>query len=292
MPTSIRALLKSWTREVDPAGSVFTHPGGPARGRIRIRDRQALRPMAAWIAEVAGDRAPTLVTDPEPVDTAEGELAALVSIRVNDGEHTIGVVFGDDWCFVVDASTGNQGSSATLRAIARAITETTYLGLGERRRRRTIHRGPAGWTEERRARATRYLPPGHPEVRGLITVDDAMPRGLSADEEVERTYVVDGFARRESDEPATEVKVVKVVKGEGGSLNGLVRWYRAKAQGGVVIGARAELGDDRFLYRQHLSGRAEHEPLLVQSFLEVVYSVKPLPRPWPRRAHAETSYAD
>lgn len=289
MPTSIRALLKTWIREVDPAGSVFTHPRGAERGRIRILDRQELRPIDGWIAELAGSQAPVVVAGPEPVDTAEGELAALVSIRVGgDGaqlEHTIGVVFADDWCFVVDASSA-PGSSAELRGVARAITETTYLGLGELRRRRTIHRGPDRWSEERHPRATHYVPPGHPEVRGLIIVDDALPRGLSAEEEVERTYVLGGYEPRESDEPATVVKVA------GGALNGLVRWYRVKSRSGVVIAARAELSDDRFLYRQHLFGRVVHEPMLVQAFLDLVFSIRPLPRPWARRAPAATSYAD
>jgi hypothetical protein len=230
------------------------------------------------------------VTEPERLETAEGELASLACIRVDDEgmkrEHTVGVVFGDDWCFVVDASTSEPRAFAEVRGIARTITETTYLGLGERRRRRTLYTAPPGWTEERHPRATHHRPPGHPAVRGLIIVDDAMPRGLSLDEEADRTYVLGGYEPRDSDEPATVVKVA------GGALNGLVRWYRVRSRTGVVIGARAELGDDRFLYRQHLFGRQELEAMLVQAFLELVYTVQPLPRPWTRRTVASSPYAD
>jgi hypothetical protein len=56
-----------------------------------------------------------------------------------------------------------------------------------------------------------------------------------------------------------------------------------RSSSGIVISARAELGVDRFLYRQHLFGRAEIEPVLVNAFLDLVFSVQQLPRPWTRR---------
>jgi hypothetical protein len=287
---SIRALLQGWTRDVGPAGATFTHAEGPARGQIRVLDRQPLRPFDAWITDAAGDGAGTRAAERKQLETAEGELATLASVTVEaEGkkvEHTVGVVFGDDWCFVVHAATAVAGAFAELRALARKITQTTFLGLGERRRRRYLHVAPPGWAEERVARATHYRPPGHPAVRGLVIVDDTLPRGLSAEEEADRTYVLGGYEPRESDEPATAVKVA------GFALPGLVRWYRVTSRSGVVIGARAELSDDRFLYRQHLFGRAEAEPVLVQAFLDLVFSVKPLPRPWARRAVGSSFYTD
>jgi hypothetical protein len=225
------------------------------------------------------------------LETAEGELASLASARLDGREGvqtdlTVGVVFGEDWCFVVEATTSDPASFADLREAARTVTQTTFLGLGERRRRRYLYRVPAGWTEERRPRAMHYRPPGHPDVRGLIMIDDAMPRGLSLDEEVERTYVLGGYEPRASDEPATAVRVA------GGALTGMIRWYRVSSGSGVVISARSELGDDRFLYRQHMFGSAEHERLLVDAFLELLYSVEPLPRPWKRGVAASALYAD
>lgn len=274
----IRTLLQHWTRHVEPDGSLFVHRKGAARGSIRVRDRVPLRSLDEWIADLrSSSPGQTQVTDSVVLDTIEGEHASLATLRVEqDGtasEHTIGVVFGDDWCFVVEATTSDVLSFREMRAAARTITENTFLGLGAMRRRRYLHVAPAGWSAERRPRAMHYRLPDCDDTEGLIIVDDALPLGLSLEEEAERTYVLGGDAPRESDEPATAVKLAD------GLLNGLVRWYRVRTPNGTQIAARADLDDGRFLYRQHLFGPEEREPVLVEAFLEVVSSARPLPRP-------------
>jgi hypothetical protein len=212
--------------------------------------------------------------------TFEGEHAGLVHIAGHgaDGlqvERTLSLIAGDDWGQVLDVATSQPARFAELRQLARHVTELSALRLGEQRQRRFEHRPPAGWTAIGRATSVLFLHPAYPRVPTLIEVSHARrhrwdptegdPLGTTGD-------LPDPRARG----AALRTLPVQIDAVLGGSVR---EWEPAIPGGTRGLFAVAELADTRYEYRLALQCDELDPTLSRRAFLDVMYSIHPVPIP-------------
>ncbi len=273
--------LEGWTRLFVPDGVLLIHPD-PSVGRIRIAERQPIRTLRSLVERLRHELPPgsrfELLDGPRPIETAEGEYAALVVGQIRSGdlvlERDLGVAIGDEHCTIVDGRVERAASFASFRGMVEQLTVNTCLGLGALRWRRYYYDPPAGWQGLARPRSDVWLAPGHPRNPGMIHVFHARPSSTN-DATVAHHLLYEmaprGFVREAQPEEAT-------------ARSGL-RGQSATFHADAIRMINVAFEDDRFLYPLRLETDHANEVENQKAFQAVADSVRPLPRP---RAAAQT----
>jgi hypothetical protein len=279
----VLALFEGWTLQHLADGVALLPPEGRAIGAIRIRDQ--VRPLRrvrdvidAAADELRASAEDVNVATPVSLATDEGEYGFLARITGTAGGvpfvRVLGLVYSDDFYHRIDGVTTSPQALEQLAELVRMLTVRSYLGLGERRRRRFLYDPPPGWTGMPRGLTTVWLAPGFPEDPATITVPPARPvadlaAGPATLEGLLRETAWHGFRREWASPPAPFVARA----GLRGS-----RWtITGRAADGVTSSREVvALADARFWYVLRLDcPRPTHEA----TFATLCESVAPLPLP-------------
>lgn len=250
---------------------------GRARGGIRIRER--LRPLrsarALASALVAEMGMPDLEIGPiERITTAEGEYAALTTIRGQGFERALAFVFGDDFYTLIDAAATQPGDVVTFRTLTRDLAYYYSLGLGELRRRRYWYEPPAQWLGFPRGLITEWHPPDYPNHAAMIAAFAARPIDESVAGVLDRALHElrwTGFSQTALDE--------RPLRNRHG-LTGVLWCVKGSYAGGALHHQDiAMLTDNRFFYVARLESLPSRLEEGRAVFAALFDSIEPLPRP-------------
>jgi hypothetical protein len=270
--------LIGWQRINHRQALVLVPPDAPQRAQIRIDERLTPLASAEDIVDQARARmaAPADVVDIERVTTAEGEFAAIATLRgAHDGsrfERTMGMVFGDTHYAVVDAVTTAAELTERCRAAARHLTLHYALGLGVRRRR-FLYAQPAGWQARARGLYADWYPLDYPQRRSVITVSPASPIARDpATEDVERFLHDQPLEPFEPTEPL-RVRRLLLRPGFQAELASQRGTFMASRQPALVC--RARLVDATYRYELKLESAGDDTDA-ASVFESIVRSIEPL----------------
>jgi hypothetical protein len=256
--------LGSWSRRRLADGVLLVEPEG--RARLRLRPRVAGARLSALLDQVAenhGVRVPAVIDRRRLI--AEGELGVIAMGRLDDGRELAMTIVGDGPCACIDAVGDPEvGLASRVESLALAIGS----GRGARRVRMFEYEPPAGWRGLRRDAATLWLSPTTPKATAMITVHDARPLALGADDRLHRRL----FLRLVDRDGALAGEPWSVTSGSG--LHGRV--YETRIPRAGLIRRAAAFGDDGFLYQATLEARADDLPSLA-TFDQLIQSFRPLP---------------
>ncbi|MCE9576813.1 MAG: hypothetical protein K8W52_26945 [Deltaproteobacteria bacterium] len=165
-------------------GIVLVHPAGADAAAIRYRERAgAPRRLGDLVGELVGELVASVpgvvrheVSAIERFVTDDGELAAMVSLRVHDTTGVLHVhaayVITDDFYSVTTGFTRERGPE--IRQLVRELGQRDDHTLGVRRRR-FEYTPPADWQPLTRGLSTTWLPPGYPDHDTRLLVYPANP---------------------------------------------------------------------------------------------------------------------
>lgn len=260
-------MFDGWTVRRLADGVGLFPAAGFREGSARIRDRR--RPLrSVRVVREAALGAIGGVRELGPIDrltTDESELAAITTTGLEAGEHTLGLIFGDDFYTQVDMLCARADAFDHYRSLARSLVTRYGLGLGYARIRRPFYVPPEGWRGFPRGLATIWYPPGFPANRTAITVPPAIPLArpaeLLSELIAERTTVA---ARPVATTP------VRINKLDGSFASTIV---------GEVMRLQLELRDQRFRYGLQLECLVAEEKRRRPIFDALLESFEPIPPP-------------
>ena len=174
----------TWTSRLSGDYTVFLPPAtlGPRAGIIRYRERTApvrrLSDVLRGVLAADPDFVPGVVEAPIPVQTAEGEYAALLALsgtyQGQPAQRLIGSVFAEDFGTELDVLIPRPERREVLQRLAISLLESDVLQLGARRRR-YLYSPPADWLALGRGLAGSYYAPETPKISSMLTVPPAEP---------------------------------------------------------------------------------------------------------------------
>lgn len=275
--------LAGW-RRVLVDGGVMLLPADPSVGFLRIRHREALRPLAHVIADTLGPGLGGLpaevVGQPRVVGTDEGEFAVLVEIAARSAQKELrrylGVIFGDEYLAVVDGRVARAPDFERFRDLVERLTLSHCMGLGGDRWRRFNYQPPRGWDGVGRHRADVWLAPGYPRNPGMITIYHARP------EQSTRPMLQHGklFEELTTEYAAVGPSEPKAVQTDSG-LVGQTVFFEARIGDQLRRAANVGFSDGRYVYIMRLETDDPHKDVNTEAFTRVFRSVESLP--WPRQ---------
>lgn len=276
--------LPGWLRRQRPDGVALYPSDNTQAGGIGYRERvRPLLPVRALVQELLEKHPqfkPQTVGPLEPLITAEGEYAAMVTVAGELGgqpaQRDLGYVFGDDFYAHISGVAVSREHFSRFTQAVRSLTlgDVHMLGI---RRRRFLFQPPPGWQGLGRGFKTDFYPRGFPRDAGCITVWPASPlRGQTPQTLFEDLLSDDckhGFALEQSAGP----DAISGVGGLHGFAWGLTGTFRGQPR---VCRDIAIFADDRFIYPLRLETLDEelwagHRPI----FVELLRTVQPIPRP-------------
>jgi hypothetical protein len=159
----------------------------PTHGEIRYRERTVpLRRLSQVVEEaliVGSPFTEQAARQVEPMVTAEGEYAALATLRgLWQGQpayRNIGCVFAEEFCTVLDSLVIYPPFFDSFARIARELLFSDELRLGLRRRR-FLFRSPPAWHRLAHGLTTRLYPASYPIDKSLIGILPAEPLSLTS----------------------------------------------------------------------------------------------------------------
>jgi hypothetical protein len=258
-------MLAGWTTRRLADGVGLFPPGGIRDGSVRIRDRrrplrsvrEVLEPTLTALGEVRERGAIERLT------THEGEYAALTTTRLATGEHTLGLIFGDDFYTRFDVFTTIPDAFGGYRELARDLVSRYAIGLGSVRMRRPYYQPPRGWTGYPRGLATIWYPSGFPAQPTALTVLPAMP----LDRPVDGLSELDLYVG-----PAPEIATSPY-------RTGLFEGTSTVTMTGSTQHVRIQLRDTRFGYRFRLDTTSDTRDEHVDVLDRLIASLEPIPTP-------------
>ncbi len=175
-PARKRRVLAGWQRSSSGGDLVLAGEGGAPAGTIRISPGAGpIRPVAelfrGFLEPSAAQTIEPLVLD----TTDDGEHLALANAHGPDGQHTLGVVFGDDQYTRIEGRVTDPAQFARFRGAVHELTYATTLGLGAGRWRRFYYEPPPGWNGVARRRGAMWISPACPRHYQVMRVFDARP---------------------------------------------------------------------------------------------------------------------
>jgi hypothetical protein len=274
--------LAGWRRTVLADGVMLVAPDGPAAGVIRIRTRVrpqvSIRELAAFLTrQIPGRFGEVTVDEPVRFATLEGEYAVMLALRARDGaeelRRTVAIVLGDDSYDAVDGAASRPDAFDRVRAAVETLADRSWLGLGERRRRRYFYQVPAGWQGIALPQWVDWLAPDFPRDRAILSVLDARPLGQTPYLRQNQELFLDLPAQLVRDAPPPSQDLVTRL-----GLRGSLSIVPGRLPGGPTeLTHEAVLTDDNYAYIVRLTcGEArldEHRGVL----MELVSSIEPLP---------------
>lgn len=171
-----------WRRTFSGGDLVLTGEDGASVGWIRIsRQLAPVRPVDQLFRPFLGAPAEgDTVEPPQVLATAEGEHAVLASVSSATRQHTLGVVYGDDYFASVEGMCSDPEQYRRYRTTVHQLTYGTTLGLARERWRRFYYEVPPGWTGVARARGTVWVGPQMPGKYQVLRIFDARPESEHA----------------------------------------------------------------------------------------------------------------
>lgn len=163
----------------------FKSPGGDGcvlRYCERLSPIRSLRSLVrASLAAHPGFR-PASLGPPQRLRTAEGEYAALVTVRGSgtDGASPtvaliVGAIFAEDFSTLLEAEVSRDSDVPIYQAELAKMLAADELALGVRRRRYYFYT-PTGWRQVRDGLNVLLYPPDYPEPHAYIRLEPADPR--------------------------------------------------------------------------------------------------------------------
>ena len=274
------STLAGWRRTLLADGLLLVAPDGPGGGVIRLRHTvRPLRTVRELTAFLTGQirLADVVVDEPARFVTLEGEYAVLLSMRARgpaeELHRTVAIVLGDDSYDAVDGAAGSPDAGARVRAAVETLAHRSWLGLGERRRRRYFYQLPAGWQGIARAHAVDWIPPGFPRERATITVFDARPVGQTPYLEQDHALYMSLPAELMRDLAAPPQPIVSRfgLRGSLGIVSGKL------PDGTVELVHDCSLADDTYAYMVRLTCGPARLDERRAALMELVASIEPLP---------------
>jgi hypothetical protein len=275
--------LDGWSWEHRADCLLTVPPEGKAAGYVRYTE--CLRPLVRAreaVRTLEEDRRfrVTSIGQPERLITNEGEYAAIVTVEglllELPVEHTIGLVFLDDYYARIDGLALRQDERTRMARGVRLLALNDAHGLGERRRRRFLYAPPTGWTGIASSLHAYWYPVDYPKNPSSVTIFPAVPvppgsQGFG--ETVARSQAgrSPGFTIDSVGEPTALVT--------RRSLSGS-RWeVLGQVDGQLRFRDLHVLDDRRFVYTVILESpreRRDENLLMLRALLD---SVEPIPHP-------------
>ena len=249
----------SWTRRRVPGGALLGHPGGTARGMIRIRLREPLETLDAVLAGVARRSEPAAgpwrCVETRALVTDGGEHACVARLVSGAGlERLVGVIAGAVSSIRLEGVCAQPDARTAFAVDFEALVRGCASGDQPLRARMFEYLPPPSWRGLRRSLSTLWLPPACPRDRSVIEVMDAVP-------------IADRGAALLADllfgAPADTGEVIEIHELSG---------HRYEEPERICV----ELQDDRFHYRVRLDHRGERAHEL--AFETLLRSIRPIPR--------------
>ncbi|MBP6741361.1 MAG: hypothetical protein KA244_00795 [Deltaproteobacteria bacterium] len=187
------ACPPGWSLQVESSRCILTPPEGAGVGVVTytslvrpvVRFAQTVQALLASDARFSSAATRLEQSPIEPLITAEGEYAALTTVRATLRQQTlhryIGAVYGDDCLSVLDVVAVSEQHADWLGQLARHFLYHAQLGLGVRPRR-YYHKPPAGWMPLASGLVCTYYPPDFPKNAVALIAQPATPLEGSIDD--------------------------------------------------------------------------------------------------------------
>jgi hypothetical protein len=237
------------------------------RGQLHVEKLRPLRPARQILEELRGNGD---LAAASRLTTHEGEYAVVATVR-GDPERAIGIIYGDDFYVLLQASDEDGAPGSATAAIRTAVVELS-LRLPPDRPRPFCYRGPPTWRRVQIGQACAWYPPTFLERTSMIEVWPARPTtGAGLADRARDLLPAATFA-------ITAPRMVCELRTASGMAGALaVADERAPGHGRTVHAIA--LGDDRYVYAIRAELDPRHAVADRDLISDLVESIEPLPHP-------------